>query len=95
MASHWPGGALRPGVAASGRGLAEIPVEDVIRWGSPAAATAESWDVEGWRSQPAARPARSRRGGARAAAAPPHLVGHRNRVAGRSRRPVGAPTRPM
>jgi hypothetical protein len=29
--------------------LAEIPAEDVIRWGAAAAATAASWDVEGWR----------------------------------------------
>jgi DNA-binding CsgD family transcriptional regulator len=42
--------AATPVVQRAAKALAEIPVEDVIRWGSPAAATAASWDVEGWRA---------------------------------------------
>jgi DNA-binding CsgD family transcriptional regulator len=41
--------AATPVLQRAAKALAEIPVEDVIRWGSPAAATAASWDVEGWR----------------------------------------------
>jgi DNA-binding CsgD family transcriptional regulator/predicted negative regulator of RcsB-dependent stress response len=42
--------AATPVLQQAAKALAEIPVEDVIRWGSPAAATAASWDVEGWRA---------------------------------------------
>jgi DNA-binding CsgD family transcriptional regulator len=42
--------AATPVLQRAAKALAEIPVEDVIRWGSPAAATAASWDVEGWRA---------------------------------------------
>jgi predicted negative regulator of RcsB-dependent stress response len=42
--------AATPVLQRAVKALAEIPVEDVIRWGSPAAATAASWDVEGWRA---------------------------------------------
>ena len=44
------GAAATPVLQRAVKALAEIPVEDVIRWGSPAAATAASWDVEGWRA---------------------------------------------
>ena len=42
--------AATPVLQRAAKALAEIAVEDVIRWGSPAAATAASWDVEGWRA---------------------------------------------
>jgi DNA-binding CsgD family transcriptional regulator len=42
--------AATPVLQQAAKALAEIPMEDVIRWGSPAAATAASWDVEGWRA---------------------------------------------
>jgi DNA-binding CsgD family transcriptional regulator len=42
--------AATPVLQRAAKALAEIPVEDVIRWGSPAAATAASWDIEGWRA---------------------------------------------
>jgi hypothetical protein len=39
-----------PKLQQAAKVLAEIPAEDVIRWGAAAAATAASWDVEGWRA---------------------------------------------
>ena len=40
--------AATPMLQRAAQTLAEIPAEDVIRWGSPGAAAAASWDVEGW-----------------------------------------------
>ena len=41
--------AAAPKLKQAAKILAEISAEDVVRWGSAGAATAASWDVEGWR----------------------------------------------
>jgi DNA-binding CsgD family transcriptional regulator len=40
--------AATPMLQRAAKALAEISAEDVVRWGAAAAATAASWDIEGW-----------------------------------------------
>jgi DNA-binding CsgD family transcriptional regulator len=42
--------AAAPRLELAAKALAEISAEDVVRWGSAGAATAASWDIEGWRA---------------------------------------------